>query len=162
MRYVMKQKLFSLGDRFTIRDADEQDRFVVAGRVLSLGHQLSFQDMSGSELLFIRQRLLKLRPTYELSRGDTLVATIEKELFTLFHCTFDVHLEGHGDLVAEGNFSDHEYTIARGGEVVATVSKAWFSWSDTYGVDIADKEDDVLLLASTVVIDMCCHPDGKQ
>ena len=50
----------------------------------------------------------------------------------------------------------------RAGQHVAEVSKRWFSFSDTYGVDIADGEDDVLLLASTVVIDMVCHADGKH
>jgi uncharacterized protein YxjI len=31
-----------------------------------------------------------------------------------------------------------------------------------YGVEIAAGEDDVLLLASTVVIDMACHPDQRK
>jgi len=44
---------------------------------------------------------------------------------------------------------------------VATVSKQWFSWTDTYGVEVADGEDAVLLLASTVVIDMVCHGDQQ-
>jgi hypothetical protein len=29
-------------------------------------------------------------------------------------------------------------------------------------VDIAEGEDDVLILASTVVIDLCCHADQKH
>ena len=37
------------------------------------------------------------------------------------------------------------------------VSSCWFSWTDTYGVDIAEGEDDLLILASTVVIDLACH-----
>ena len=42
------------------------------------------------------------------------------------------------------------------------MSKKYFSWTDSYGVDIADGEDDVLILASTVVIDICCHAnEGK-
>ena len=41
------------------------------------------------------------------------------------------------------------------------MSKQWFSWSDTYGVDVAQGEDDILILASTVVIDMAVHPDQK-
>jgi hypothetical protein len=48
-----------------------------------------------------------------------------------------------------------------GGRVVAEVSKKWFAFTDTYGVDIADGEDAVLILASTVVIDMIAHPDAK-
>ena len=39
------------------------------------------------------------------------------------------------------------------------MSKRWFAFSDTYGVEVADGEDDILILASTVVIDMACHQD---
>ena len=46
--------------------------------------------------------------------------------------------------------------------MVAEVSKRWFSWNDTYGVDVADGEDDVLILASSVVIDMICHGDKDR
>ena len=44
MRYIMKQKVFSLGDRFTIRSERGEDAFVVNGEVFSLGHKLSFED----------------------------------------------------------------------------------------------------------------------
>jgi uncharacterized protein YxjI len=44
--------------------------------------------------------------------------------------------------------------------VVATVSKKWLTLRDTYGVDVADGEDPVLILASAVVIDQVCH--GKK
>jgi uncharacterized protein YxjI len=73
-----------------------------------------------------------------------------------------VDVPGPNDLVAEGSFTDHEYTFTRGDEPVATVSKKWFTFADTYGVEIADGEDDVLILASTVVIDMACHPDSRH
>ena len=63
---------------------------------------------------------------------------------------------------AQGSFLDMEYTFTRGGRPVAEVSKRWFSFTDTYGVDIAEGEDQILLLASTVVIDMVCHADHKR
>ena len=49
MIYVMKQKLFSWGDDFVIKDETGQDRFVVDGKAFSLGNQLSFQDSSGTQ-----------------------------------------------------------------------------------------------------------------
>jgi uncharacterized protein YxjI len=155
----MKQKVFSFGDKFAIRDENGADAFYVDGRVFSIGHKLSFEDANGSELLFIKQKLLALGSTYEIYKGDTHVATVKKELFTMFHCTFHVHIDGVGELVAEGNLTDHEYDFNRNGQTVAQISKKWFSWSDTYGVDIADGEDAVLILASTVVIDLACHGD---
>jgi uncharacterized protein YxjI len=69
---------------------------------------------------------------------------------------------GPDDLEAEGDFLDHEYAFTRGDRVVATVSKKWFSWTDTYGIEIADSEDAVLILASAVVVDMVCHGDNKH
>jgi uncharacterized protein YxjI len=162
MRYVMRQKLFSWGDDFTIKDDAGNDVFFVDGKAFSIGDKLSFQDMQGSELAFIRQRLLAWGPTYEVYRGGALAATVKKHLFTFLACRFTVDVPGPDDLEAAGDFLDHEYEFRRGGRAVATVSKRWFSWTDTYGVDIADREDDVLVLAATVVIDMVCHADRKR
>lgn len=162
MRYLMKQKLFSWGDDFYIRDAEGRDVFFVDGKALSFGDQLSFQDLQRNELAYIKQKLFSWGPTYEIYRNGALSAVVKKELFTFFNCRFSVDVPGPDDLQASGDFTDHEYAITRGDRTVATVSKQWFSWSDTYGVDIADGEDDVLILASTVVIDMACHPDRKR
>ncbi len=162
MRYVMKQKLFCWGDDFRIKNEAGADVFFVDGRAFSIGNKLSFQDMSGNELAFIRQKLLSWGPTYEITRGDELLAVVKKHLFTLFRCKFTVDVPGPDDLEAQGSFMDMEYTFERGGRIVAQVSKRWFSWTDTYGVDINRGEDDVLILASTVVIDMICHADSER
>lgn len=162
MRYVMRQKLFALGDDFTIRDDGERDVFFVDGKAFSIGDKLSFQDMEGRELAFIKQKLLRLKPTWEIYRKDKLAAVVQKELFTLFKCTFTVDVPGPDDLEAVGNFTDHEYTFTRGGRTVATVTKEWLTLRDTYGVEIVEGEDDILILASTVVVDLACHREGRR
>jgi len=162
MRYLMKQKLFCWGDDFAIKNEAGEDVFFVDGKAFSFGDKLSFQDLAGNELAFIRQKLLAWGPTYEIYRDGALAAVVKKHLFTLFRCQFTVDVPGPDDLEAQGNFLDLEYTFTRDGQTVAEVSKRWFAWSDTYGVDIADGEDDVLLLASTVVIDMVCHADRRK
>jgi uncharacterized protein YxjI len=162
MRYVMKQKLLAWGDDFTIRDADGNDVFYVDGKAFSLGKQLSFQDMEGRELAYIRQKLLAWGPTYEIERGGVVVAIVKKELFTLFNCRFSVDVPGPDDLEASGNLLHHEYVLTRQGRAVATVTKEWVAWSDTYGIDIADGEDEVLILASAIVIDLCCHRSHRH
>ena len=162
MRYVMKQKLFCWGDDFRIKNDDGDDVFFVDGRAFSIGNKLSFQDLKGNELAFIRQKLLSWGPTYEITRDGELLAVVKKHLFTLLRCKFTVDVPGPNDLEAQGSFLDMEYTLERGGQQIAEVSKRWFSFSDTYGVDINRGEDDVLILASTVVIDMICHADDKR
>lgn len=159
MRYLMKQKLFAFGDDFTIKDENEKDRYFVDGQMLSLGDKLSFQDMEGNELARIEQKMLSMGKTYLVYRDGKKVATVKKKLFTFFRDVFDVEDAAAGDLDAQGDFIDHEYEFTRDGQRIATVSKKFFSWTDTYGVEIAEGEDDVLLLACTVVIDMCSHDD---
>jgi uncharacterized protein YxjI len=160
MRYVMKQKVWSWGNDFVVRDEAGADRFVVSGQVFSLGDKLSFCDAAGNELVFIRQKLLSWGPTYELHRaGGEPSATMRKNFWTFLNDRFTVDVTADGptpdDLDVRGDFWDHEYEFARAGEPVAAVSKQWFAWSDTYGVDVAGGEDDVLILACTVVVDLC-------
>jgi uncharacterized protein YxjI len=159
MRYVMKQKLFAWGDDFTIKTEGGQDAYFVDGKALSFRNKLSFQDMQGRELVFIRQKMLSWGPTYELYRQGELYAVVKKQLFTFFHCRFTVDVAGPDDLEAKGDFLEREYTFTRSDRQAGTVSKRWFTWSDTYGVDVVEGEDDVLILASTVVIDTICHDD---
>lgn len=162
MRYVMQQKILALGDDFTIRDETGRDAYFVDGRAFSIGDKLSFQDMSGNELAFISQKVLSWGATYEIYRAGEMVAVVKKALFSPFHHRFAVDVPGPDDLEAAGDFTDHEYVFKRGERVVATVSKQWFAWSDTYGIDIVEGKDDVLLLACAVVVDMSCHPDDGR
>lgn len=162
MRYMMKQNLFCWGDDFSIKNETGEEVFFVDGKAFSLGQKLSFQDMQRNELAFIRQKLLAWGPTYEITRNGALAAVVKKHLFTFLRCRFTVDVPGPDDLEAQGSFLDMEYTFTRAGQTVAEVSKRWFTFADTYGVDIGDSEDDVLILASTVVIDMVCHGDRKR
>ncbi len=156
-RYILRQNLFAFGDDYIVRDERERECFFVDGRAFSFGAKLSFQDMQGQELAFIRQRLLAWGPTFEILRDDQVAAVVKKTLFTFFRCEFTVDVPGPDDLIADGDFWEHEYEFRRGSRLVARVSKKWFAFRDSYGIEIEDGEDEVLLLASAVVIDQCCH-----
>ena len=158
----MKQKLLSWGDDYHIRDDQGREIYFVDGKAFSFGDQLSFQDMQGNELAYIKQKLFAWGKTYEVFRTGTLAAVVKKEMFTLFKCRFTVDVPGPDDLEAHGDFLDHEYEFTRGGRTVAAVSKRWFSWTDTYGIDVLEGEDPVLILASAIVVDQACHSGGKH
>ena len=161
-RYQMREHLFSFGDDFSIKDESGRDAFLVDGKALAIGDKLIFKDASGRELARIRERLLSIGKTYDVSFPDGTSVKVKKDLFTLFRASFSIDVPGPNDLEAKGSFLDHDYRFERGGRTVASVSKKWFSIRDTYGVEIAPGENDVLILASAVVIDLCSHPDGKR
>ncbi|UUO07572.1 hypothetical protein M4951_04510 [Blastopirellula sp. J2-11] len=49
-------------------------------------------------------------------------------------------------LVIQGNFGDHHYPFHRDDHVVASVNKAYWAWTDTYGIETEDSADDVAIL----------------
>ncbi len=161
MKYQMNQKVFSLGDRFTIQDEEGQDVLQVVGKILSVGKKLSIQDMQGTEVAFIAQRVLSFKKRYEVTRSGYCVAEVVKE-FSLFKDRYTVDAAGDESYEVNGNFLDHEYVFLRGGREVAGVSKAFFSWGDTYGIDVAPGEDDIAILATVVVIDLENQSSGVQ
>src|SRR5210317_1982544 len=152
MRYQMKQKMFAMGDDFTIKDAEGNDVFFVDGKAFSFGDKLSFQDMQGQELAYIAQKMMSFKKKYEIYRNNSLFAEVVKE-FSFFKDKYTVDIPGPNDYEVRGNFWDHEYQFIRQGREVAHVSSELFTFSDTYGIDIVDGEDDITILATAVVID---------
>src|SRR5919199_6877571 len=154
MRYVIRERFFRLGEDSDITDEQGRPVYHVDGKVLSLRNTLSMQDRTGTEVARIERQLLAFRPTYHITRQGEEVAEVRKQLFSPFVDRFTIDLPGPEDLHMTGSLFEHEYTIARDGQVVATVSKAWLSLTDTYGVEIAPGEDDVLILASVLAVDL--------
>jgi uncharacterized protein YxjI len=156
----MRQRMISIGDDYWIEDEAGRRAYKVDGKALRVRETLDFEDPRGNKLLKIQERMLRLRDTMEIEDADgRTVATVKKALITPLRDRMSVNVEGGPDLEVKGNIVDHEYTIEGDGGKVAEVSKRWFRVADTYGVEIAPGQNDVLLLAVTTVIDQMAHPD---
>ena len=104
--------------------------------------------------------MLRVRDSMEIEGPDGgRIAVVHKALIAPFRERWVVDLEDTPDLHVQGNIVDHEYTIDRDGVTVAEVSKRWFRVRDTYGVEVAPGENDVLVLAVTAIIDTMAHRD---
>ena len=160
MRYLLKQKLFSFGDGSFIRDEEGRDVFRVDGKVFTIGHKFWFQGTGRPGAGLYPAETARLEPDpRDLPGRPTGRRDQERAVHLLSLPLLAIDLPGPDDLAAEGDFLDYEYSLTRGGRIVATVSKKWFAWADTYAVEVAEGEDAVLILAATVVIDMVCHDD---
>ncbi|MCX7921006.1 MAG: LURP-one-related family protein [Clostridia bacterium] len=155
MRYIIKQKFFSFGDSFTIKNEADRDVFVVKSQLLSFGKKLRIYDLEGNELCYIEQKLLKFMPEYDIYIAGQHVANIKKK-FAFFKNDFVITSQVDQYYI-NGDFIGHEFGIYKGDEMVARISKKFFSFRDTYGVEIDDRQDQVTILAIAIVIDMVCH-----
>jgi uncharacterized protein YxjI len=152
-RYLLREKLLSLGDDFWIENDRGERVFKVDDKVLRARDTVVIKDTDGKELFKLQKRLLRARDTMAIERGGDKVATVKKAFVTPLRDRFTVDLEGGGDMEVEGNILDHEYQITRGGIPVANISKRWFRVRDSYGVAVVGGQDDALVLAVTVCID---------
>ena len=161
MRYLVRERLFSISDDFWVTDERGDKIFLVDGKALRLRETFELKDASGAILATIRKRFLSFTDTLDIEHDGEVVATVHRAIFSLLHHRAYIDIPGRGRLEAVGNIIDKDFEIRDGDQVVAQISRAWFHVRDTYGVDIAPGENDVLILASTVVIDLCCHADRK-
>jgi uncharacterized protein YxjI len=159
-KYQMREKMFAIGDDYWIETDGGERAFKVNGKALRIRDTLVLETLSGDEVFTIQEKKLSVRDKMEIERDGKTVATVKKALISPLRERFSIDVEGGEDMEAKGNIVDHEYKIERGGDKVAEVSKRWFRMSDTYGIEIAEAQDDALILAITVCIDQMSHNDA--
>ena len=156
MNLYIKQKVFSWGDKFTVKDSNGEDRYYVEGEIFSWGKKLHVYDMRGNEVAFIKQELFTLLPRYSVFIGDDQVAEIVKE-FSLFFPRYSI--EGLGWEI-QGQLLAHDHEVTQGGHPIVTIRKEWMTWGDTYELDIAEQNDEIIALAVVLTIDAVTESKG--
>jgi len=135
----------------------------VDGKALRLRKTLIFEDMDGNKLCQIQERWLPIKETMEIEDPDgKQMAVVKKALITPLRDKWDVKVKDGPDLDVQGDFLDHEYSIKHGWNKVAEVSKKWFRLTDTYGVEIDSGQNDILILAIAVAVDMMAHDEDDK
>ena len=149
MKLYIKEKVFSWGDKFTVKDEFGHDKYIVQGEVLSFGKKLHVYDLSGREVAFIKQELWSFLPKYYLFCSGSKVAEIRKE-FTFLFPKYSV--AGLGWEI-NGSFMAHDYEITKNGYPIVSISKEWMTWGDSYELSISNPQDEIVALAVVLTID---------
>ncbi|MDO4431957.1 MAG: LURP-one-related family protein [Aerococcaceae bacterium] len=149
MQFYIKERVWSFTDSFDIYDAYEQPLYTVRGKVFSLRKTRTLMDYATQqEVTTITQKLWSFLPTYEITSDNDSTVTLRQQL-TFFKPVYSIP---ELDWEIRGNFLERAYTIydAKGNDI-ARISKRWMTWSDTYEVDIVDKNADEKLVISIVL-----------
>lgn len=158
MKFIVRQKIFSFADNFIIKDSVGKPRYQVEGKFFSIGKKLNIYDMEQNHLIYIEQEVFRFLPEYFLHENGEVVARVKKEFTFLIP---KVNIESvYGDFTIDGSVFGYNFTVSKDGNVVATISKEFLSFSDSYVVDIEGENED-FLLALVIVIDQIFH-DNKN
>jgi uncharacterized protein YxjI len=160
--YLIKERFLGLGDDFDVTDEHGRRVLHVDGKVLSLRDRLVISDADGREVAEVTRRLVALRPTYSVTIGDRHAADVRKHLFTPFRDKYTIDVPGPDDLELSGDIFDHEYEVERAGRTVARVTRKLFRIRDTYAVDVAPGEDDLLILTAVLAVDLAQQREKEK
>jgi uncharacterized protein YxjI len=160
-KFILRDKLFSLGGDQTVSDENGKQVLYVDGKVLAFGRRLIIRDQSKKTVAVIQKRLIAIRPTYNIRLPGNVKVSIS-ERFSLIGDKLKIDVPGNNDLIVHGNLIHHEYDIDRHDKRVGRVTKQWISLTDAYGVEVAQDEDALLILCCAVVIDELLDKERRE
>ncbi|MEG0911048.1 MAG: LURP-one-related family protein [Ruthenibacterium sp.] len=152
MKLYIKQKVFSIRDKFFVANENAENLYQVIGKIFSLGHKLSIQDMQEKELVTVHQKVLSFLSKYYITVEGKEVE-IERKISVVPH--FEVKELGWD---IKGNLLDHDYNITKDDVVIATIAQKWISWGDSYEIDVVNDADALYALGVVIAID-CINAD---
>ena len=150
MKLLIKQRVFSWSDTYDVYDSEGNTKYFVKAEFFTLGHQIHVYDKAtGNEVGGVFQKLLTFMPKFEIEINGTPMGEIHKQ-FTLFNQRYDVDFNGW---TVEGDFLCWDYDVYSKEAVIAHISKELFHWGDTYVIEIARPEDELMALLLVIAID---------
>ena len=158
MKLLIKQRVFSWGDKFDIYDEQGNVKYFVKGELFSFGHKLHVYDMKDNEIGSVHEKVFSFPKQFEIMMGGVPCGHITKQ-FTFFFQKYDVDFNGWH---VEGDFLDWDYDVYSNGRPIIHINKEWLSWGDTYTIDFENPADELMGLMLVIAIDAanCDHNDN--
>ncbi|MFB7515551.1 LURP-one-related/scramblase family protein [Streptomyces sp. NPDC056144] len=151
MKYLVRDKIFAIGDDYWIEDEDGRHAFLVDGKAMRLRDTLELKGPDGQVLITLRQKVFSLRDAMTLERDDRPLATIRRKRLSLLRNHYRVTLVDGTELDVSGRILDREFTVEYEGELLAHISRKWLRVRDTYAVDVIREDADAALLVAVAV-----------
>ncbi|WP_030686357.1 LURP-one-related/scramblase family protein [Streptomyces sp. NRRL B-1347] len=154
MRLLVRDRLFGIGDDYWIEDDRGRKVFLVDGKAMRLRDTFELKDPQGQVLIDIHAKMLALRDTMVIEREGEPLARVKRKRLSLLRNHYRVELaDGSTVLDVSGKILDREFAVEYEGELLADISRRWFSVRDTYGLHITrDDADPALLVAIAVCV----------
>jgi uncharacterized protein YxjI len=145
----IKQKVFSLSEKFTVKDRSEEDVYYVEGSFMKVQKTFSIMNTAREEVALVTKKMFSFLPKFFVEIDGQEVLSIKKEL-SFFKSRYTINA---ASIEVHGNWWDMDFQVLQHGEVIGEVSKEWFTWGDSYKVQIFNEQIEVIMIALVVAID---------
>jgi uncharacterized protein YxjI len=161
MKFYIKQKVFTFKDKFTVMDEQQNIKYEVKGKFMSIKNKLELTNQSGEILLRSERKVLSFMPTYFIFDSKNQEIAMVKRIFG-FKPKFNLRIL-HNDYYVDGSLFGHSFGIYDShNNLVTSISKKIISWGDTYEIDVVDENNLELLLFMVIIIDQVVHENKNN
>ncbi|MER7394369.1 LURP-one-related family protein [Streptomyces sp. NPDC000151] len=151
MRYLVRDRIFGIGEDYWIEDETGRNVYLVDGKALRMRETFEIKDREGRVLITLRKKVLSLRDTMTIERDDRAIATIRRKRLSLLRNHYRVELIDGTELDVSGKILDREFAVEYDGELLAEISRRWLTVRDTYAVNVVREDADAALLIAIAV-----------
>ncbi len=161
MKLYIKQKVFSIGDKYNIYDEEMQPVFKVEGEIFQLFEKtFHLYDMSEYEIFTIKKNFMLFLANYDIIKRGNVIASVNQE-FKFFKHSFKVNAPD-GEYILEGDVFAYSFRVIKNGELYAVISKKFLSWGDSYEIDVPRGDNPAFACALLIAIDNCLHNENNN
>lgn len=150
----IRQEIFTLGEKLTVKDDQQKNIYYIEGSFFQIPKTFSIMDENRNEVALITKKILSFLPKFYVEVQGKQILTINKEL-SFFKARYTIDAEG---IEVQGNWWDMDFQVYKQGQLVGQVKKEWFTWGDSYKVQILDEDVQTIVIAIVVAID-CVKSD---
>jgi len=148
MKLYVNEKLFSLHNKFYVKDENDVDVYEISSKIISFGDKTTINDMQGNKIAYIEQELFHITPNYNVYIGDDFSFKIVKK-FQLFKNDYSL---SNGYKV-EGNFMMLDFIVYDDNNIqIGSIKRKFISIGDKYEINIDDINKKEIVLAIIVAI----------
>ncbi|MFI8995528.1 LURP-one-related/scramblase family protein [Streptomyces sp. NPDC053542] len=151
MRYLVRDRIFGIGEDYWIEDETGRNVYLVDGKALRMRETFEIKDREGRVLITLRKKMLSMRDTMTIERDDQVIATIRRKRLSLLRNHYRVELVDGTELDVSGKVLDREFAVEYDGELLAEISRRWLTVRDTYAVNVVREDADAALLIAVAV-----------
>lgn len=148
MKLYIKQSIFTLGEKFEVKDIDQNTVYYVEGSFLRIPKQFKITDRHKNQVAVIESQILRWLGHYDIKTVGKSI-TLKKE-FTFLKPVYSI--EGINWRL-QGDLMGYQYTVTEGSTLIMELRKHWFTWGDSYELNIPNPSDALLALCIVICVD---------
>ena len=148
MKLFVNEKLFSIHNKFYVKDENDNDVYKISSKVFSIGYKTTISDMDGNKIVYIEQELFHLTPHYKVFINDELTFKITKKLQLIkndYSLSNGYRVDGNLLMLDFSIYDDNDNEIG-------SIKRKFISIGDKYEIDINDDSKKEIVIAIIVAI----------